>query len=462
MMRYFPTAVLVLLLAVSGCTWPDPDRDEVTHAEAGSFVLPDSVLFWEHVAPVAAVRCTPCHRENGAGPFPLRAYADFKKRLKTVRAVVADDYMPPWPADPTYSRFKDEKFLTPREKALFMKWFDAEGPEGHAPAGGLIDLEEAEIPEPDMRLLFPDTVHIRGSMRDRFYLAKIGFELPQDTVLAAVGFAPGNRQAVHHVNGHLINYNPRLKNDPGDGSWIENAETRTSLSAYEDMRISHDDGSYPPMRVSAFNYLPGTEPVRYPEGIGTVHISRKGAFLLNTLHYGPAPKDTFDLSEIHLWFAAEKPERPLLELHLGTQGETPVEPEFVIPAGEVKTFTTRYRTKEDISVLTVNPHMHLLGKSFKAYAASPDRRDTIPLVRIPEWDFRWQYFYTFRKMLKIPKGYEIIAVAEFDNTFDNPFNPNTPPKTMRAAGRNMKTTDEMFQFFVNFVPYRAGDENIRL
>lgn len=454
---------IALLITAASCgEVSDYGTTSAAEVEGGEIAIPDSVTFWEHIAPLVALRCAPCHHEGGAGPFTLLSYKDFRKRLKTVRAAVADGYMPPWPADPDYRRFKDEKRLTPHEKALMMKWMQTGAAEGSPPSGEHIDLAEVELPEPDVRIPFPDTVQIRGSMRDRFYLAKIGFELPKDTVLAAIAFVPGNRQAVHHVNGHLINYQPSMKTDVNEGSWIENAEVRTSLSAYEDMKIANDDGSYPPMRVSAFNYLPGTEAVRYPGGIGTVNISRKGAFLLNTLHYGPAPKDTFDLSEIHLYYAAENAERPLLELHLGTQGETAVEPDFVIPAGRKASFVTRYRVKEDISALTVNPHMHLLGKSFKAYAASPDGRDTIPLVSIPQWDFRWQYFYTYRKMLKIPKGYVITAEAEFDNTAENPFNPYNPPKTMRAAGRNMKTTDEMFQFFVNFVPYQEGDEYIQL
>jgi hypothetical protein len=106
--------------------------------------------------------------------------------------------------------------------------------------------------------------------------------------------------------------------------------------------------------------------------------------------------------------------------------------------------------------------MHLLGKTFTAFAVSPDKKDTIPLIHIPEWDFRWQYFYTFERMLKVPKGYEIVAEAVFDNTMQNPFNPNIPPITMKSAGAHMKTTDEMFQFFITYVPFRSGDENIKL
>jgi len=260
----------------------------------------------------------------------------------------------------------------------------------------------------------------------------------------------------------MVNYAFNQKRNPKDGDWIFDAEKVNSLDAYQKMKLANDNGTYPPLRVSAFNYLPGVEPIIYPEGIGTVYIKKKGAFILNTLHYGPTPIDTFDLSEIRLYFAEKPPERNLLELHMGTQGVTAIKPEFVVYADSVCQFETRYRVPADISVLTINPHMHLLGKRIKAFAVSENGRDTIPLIDIPKWDFRWQYFYTFEKMLKIPKGYEIVVKAVFDNTINNPFNPFLPPKTIRQAGENMKTTDEMFQFFVNYVRYKEGDENIEL
>ena len=111
--------------------------------------------------------------------------------------------------------------------------------------------------------------------------------------------------------------------------------------------------------------------------------------------------------------------------------------------------------------------MHLLGKSFKAYAVSSNQNDTIPLIKIDDWNFRWQYFYTFPKMIKIPAGYEIIVEAEFDNTTKNVDNPFNPPRkiTEKNWGNgkgSMKTTDEMHQFIITYLSYKNGDEKISL
>ncbi len=422
----------------------------------------DSLVFWDDVATIVFENCTPCHNQNGAAPFPLTEFIHLKKRTKTIRLAVADGYMPPWPADTEYSHFKDVKALDSAEKAKILAWISQGAPEG-------IKSEDSPKPtvvtpgtdrKPDKIIRFPDTVKIDGVSRDKFQLAKIPFELPADTFIDAIGFKAGNKQLVHHVNGHLINYAPGMKKDQFSGEWLLDAERVSSLEAYRRMELQNDDGSYPPLLVSAFNYLPGVEPVRYPEGLGGMRIAKQGVFLLNTLHYGPSPVDTTDFSEIHLYYADKQPERPLLELHLGTQGISKIEPEFIIHADSICSFTTRYTVKQDISVLTVNPHMHLLGTYFEAYAHAEG--DTIPLIRIPKWDFRWQFFYTYENPLKIPKGYEVVVKAVFDNTLNNPFNPFAPPKTMRESGEHMKTTDEMFQFFINYIPYREGDEEIAL
>lgn len=426
--------------------------------------LPDSIFYWSDVAPIVFTHCTPCHHTGGAGPFPLTSYLDAKKRTKTMRQVVADNVMPPWPADTSYSRFKGEKAITARQKATILKWISQRAPEGvkpeNPPKPELFAVKG--LGKPDKVIPFPDTVFISGNNIDKFRIAKIAFELPRDTIVRAISFVPGNRQLVHHVNGHLINYEDGKKKDPFEGKWIIDAEAVNSLEAYKEMKIPNDDGTYPPLLVSAFNYLPGVEPPSYPEGMGSIYFKKKGAFILNTLHYGPVAVDTFDLSRIELYYAKERPKRALRELQMGSLGATKVVPEFVIYAGQVAHFTTSYKVPEDISVLTINPHMHLLGKEFTAFAVSPDKMDTIRLVHIAKWDFRWQFFYTFRKLLKIPKGYDIIVNASFDNTIHNPYNPFSPPKTIRESGRNMKTTDEMFQFFITYVPYRPGDENITL
>jgi hypothetical protein len=202
-------------------------------------------------------------------------------------------------------------------------------------------------------------------------------------------------------------------------------------------------------------------PNLYPEGIGGFFMSRKGAFFFKDIHYGPSPIDTSDQSQLNIFFGPGPLKRPTLELQMGTLGVSPIVPPLIIPPDSVKTFLTSYYVGTSISLLTINPHMHLLGKKFWAFAIAPDG-DSIPLIKINKWDFRWQYFYTFKKMVKIPEGSTIYVYGTFDNTSQNPLNPFHPPRTISERDGSMRTTDEMFQFIITYLPYEPNDETISL
>lgn len=210
-------------------------------------------------------------------------------------------------------------------------------------------------------------------------------------------------------------------------------------------------------------YLPGYIPPVYKEDIGGFRLPKNGVFFLKNIHYGPSNIDTEDKSHINIFFRKTPPKRPVFETQMGTFGISEIEPKLIIPPNEIKTFHTQVQIQNDISILSVNPHMHLIGKSFVAYALPP-QGDTIRLVRINKWDFRWQYYYTYNNPVKIPKGSVIHVYGTYDNTDKNPFNPFHPPRTIEQGEGNesMQTTEEMFQFIFTYMPYKQGDENISL
>ena len=80
---------------------------------------------------------------------------------------------------------------------------------------------------------------------------------------------------------------------------------------------------------------------------------------------------------------------------------------------------------------------------------------------MPEWDFRWQEIYKFKKLVHIPRGTRLVIEGTYDNTAANPFNPNKPPRFVMSSG-DMRTNDEMLTLMMVFLPYKEGDENISL
>jgi len=129
---------------------------------------------------------------------------------------------------------------------------------------------------------------------------------------------------------------------------------------------------------------------------------------------------------------------------------------LVIPANEVKTFYSSFTSPIKGTIMAVGPHMHLIGKSIKAFAVTP-LNDTIKLINIPKWDFHWQGSYFFKQPVIIPAGSTIYGEAVYDNTSNNPFNPSNPPQQVTVGE---STTDEMMLIYFTYTLYQQGDENV--
>ena len=422
-------------------------------------------------------KCATCHYKKGPAPFSLTSYQDISKRKKMIYHVISSDYMPPWPADPNYSNFIDEKFLTQEEKNVIQKW--VKSGDNFKSYKRKKNNYKIKNKKPDKIVSMDSSFIIKGDNKDKFLMMKFPFEIPKDTFIESINFVPGNKQIVHHVNAHLISYDEKKKNI-FEGERIIDTEIFPDSICFKKLNLFNDDGSIPALSRSVSNYLPGSVQASYPNGIGVLKASKKNVILVNDFHYGPSAKDTTDNSYFEIYFSKNPPTRNLREITLGTLGlkqdyysfdttfycVQEIKPKLIIKPNQILSCSTRAKVLKDISILTINPHMHLLGKKIKSYAITP-QKDTINLIKINEWNFRWQYFYTFENMLKIPKNSEIIVEATFDNTKNNLDNPFDPPKKISEKidwnGKgSMKTSDEMLQFIITYLPYKQNDENISL
>jgi len=419
--------------------------------------------FVDDVAPIIFKNCSSCHHKGGPAPFAMQSYNDVAKRAKMVAQVTRIGYMPPWPADTEYSHFIGEKVLSQIEKDILQNWY-LQGIEPGDTASLVQPKIESRLEQqmgaPDLVLKMQEEFLIPGDNKDRFMIAKLPFEMERDTNIRLIEFVPGNIQLVHHVNAHLLTYNTYK---PGHLDYVDivNSDYHTDSSAFYALNIPYENGEFPILTPSVTNYLPGVEAFMYPDGIGGLRATKQSAILVKDFHYGPSPIDDTDQSYFNIYFDKNKPKRPLRELVLGTQGVSKVVPPLVIAPNEIKVFTTEFTVSEDISILTLNPHMHLIGREFKSFAITPVG-DTIPLIKINNWNFRWQYFYTFPQMVHLPKGSRIEVEALFDNTLNNMDNPYNPPQFITGKNGSMKTTDEMLQLIITFLPYQNGDELIKL
>lgn len=376
--------------------------------------------------------------------------------------------MPPWPADPNYSHFIGERVLTPTEINLIKDWVNNNCNRGDS-------LKEPKAPvfyegsffgKPDLVIKPQKPYAVKGNGTDVFLIMKYPYQISKDTIIDFVEFVPGQRKLVHHVNGHLLNYDNNRKFNYTTGESIQE-DTKTQLiDVYAKMHIPYTDNlqpKFPTLTPNVVYYLPGYIPPSYPSEIGGYKFNKHGAFLLNNVHYGPSNKDLLDSSYINVFYRKTPIKRKVSEKQLGTFGISKIEPDFFILPNQVKTFKTQTTLSQAISLLSINPHMHLIGKTFWAFAVKKSG-DTIPLIKIDKWDFRWQYYYTFKHPVKLDAGSTIFVYGTFDNTTINPNNPFNPPRLINQGNgiESMKTTEEMFQFIFTYMPYIEGDELINL
>ena len=423
---------------------------------AGKIAAQD-ITYSKDIAPLIEAKCATCHKPGDSGPFSLLSYEDVAKRASFIKEVVQSGYMPPWKADKHYVSFANERSLTDKEIETIAKWVDNKMPRGKANGAvtGKINLTPSTQynRKPDLILQVADSFHIAGDGLERFVVYKIPFELKDSANVEAVEFYSNNKKLIHHAN-YAVHAVPDEN--------IDLHKTVPYINLTEDDRRKFDQyRPYQKIMTYYGGWIPGASYESYPKEFGWV-MPKRGVILL-TVHYGPSATDESSFSGINLFFTKTPVARKVKVISFGSGGigESQIEPIFYIRANEEKKFTLEVTNpNEDQSILYVWPHMHLIGKDFKAYITSP-AGDTTKLVYIPRWDFRWQEIYRFRQLIKVTKGSVIHIECTYDNTPNNPFNPNSPPKNIFSHG-DMKTTDEMMTLMMIFLPYKEGDEKLKL
>jgi hypothetical protein len=395
-------------------------------------------------------------------------YTDAVKKAKLIKFVTQTGYMPPWPADASYTHFIGENVLSANEISLIKAWVDNGLPRGDS-------LTEPKAPvfykgsyfgKPDLVIKPQQVIEVKGNGTDAFLIMKYPYHIEKDTLVDFVEFVPVQRKLIHHVNGHLISYDENRSFNYMTGESVHFDTKAQLMDVYANMHLPYTDKKqpqFPTLLPNTVYYLPGYIPPAYPKEVGGYRLKKNGLFLLNNIHYGPSNKDLSDSSYINVFYRKTPIGRPVSETQLGTFGISKIEPGFVIPPNEIKTFYTHTTLSKSISMLSVNPHMHLVGKTFWAFALKQNG-DTIPLIKIKSWDFRWQYYYTFKHPVKLDAGTSIHVYGTFDNTINNVNNPHHPPRMVTQGNgvESMKTSEEMFQFIFTYMSYKEGDEKIDL
>ena len=189
-------------------------------------------------------------------------------------------------------------------------------------------------------------------------------------------------------------------------------------------------------------YVPGNNHIIYPDGFAK-HLPA-GARLRFQIHYTPNGTATRDQIKLGLLFAKEAPQHIVRIAGIADH-------RLSIPPGAAHHAETAViPIPAEVKLLAFMPHMHVRGAAFRYEAVLAD--GTVrTLLDVPRYDFNWQLSYRYAEPPTLPRGSKIRATAWYDNSTNNPANPD-PTKTVRWGPQ---TFDEMM---LGYVEYYLPDE----
>lgn len=377
------------------------------------------LTYHNQIQRILQARCVECHREGGVGPFPLDTYEDVIENAAMIRKQVERGAMPPWfaatPPSGESSPWLNDASLSPQDKKDLLTWLSSDRAKGD-PADAPRPLsfpKEWALGQPDAILQLPKPISIKAEGTMPYQFVTVPTDFGEDRWVRGYEILPTDASVVHHVivQVHAKGAKIRNRGEGAEGYWAA--------------------------------YVPGNTHHVWPE-----HFAKKlpaGATISFQIHYTPNGKATQDQMRIGLHFAKETPR---YIVHTASVAH----PRLNIPAGASAHLETKEQTVPfDMHVMSYMAHMHLRGKAFK-YEVTRPGQSTETLLDIPRYDFNWQLRYDYAQPRFIPKGSKVKISAVFDNSAENPANPD-PGKNVRWGPQ---TEDEMMIGYVEYYTPNSG------
>lgn len=366
--------------------------------------------FASDIAPILHQHCASCHHPGESGPFSLLTYQQARKHAAGIVEAIADGRMPPWHATSERGRFRGDPTLTAEQKRTIAEWVKQGCPPGNLaaapkppefPDGWTIGTPDAIIPLPQSF-----AVPAEGVLEYQHFLVDPGFT--RDMWVTACEVRPTNRQVVHHCNIFL---QPPEVNDPRDA--FRDGVGSANLTVW----------------------IPGVTATRYRDGMA-MRIPA-GWKLHFVMHYAPIGRPQEDRTEVGLKFCEPHEVQKEVCTILLVDGDLSIPPHA---ANHIVEKT--WRAEQDVILYSMQPHMHLRGKSFRYTAEYPDGSREV-LLDVTAYDFNWQHRYELVEPRRLPAGTVLRCTAAYDNSTANPFNPD-PNATVKWGEQSR---DEMFNAY---------------
>jgi tetratricopeptide (TPR) repeat protein len=434
----------ILAIAIVGAAACSPRTEQTGTAAARP------VTFNRDIAPILFANCASCHRPIddvaaqsalasaspddpicvAGAPFSVLDYDSVHRHARAIKAAVQRRAMPPWLPESAHGLFAGDRRLGDDQIALIAKWVDGGGPEGDpadrpkppAAAGGW------QLGNPDLVLTLAEPYVLKPGTRDVFRNFVVPVPVTTTRYVRAVEFRADRPQVLHHADlaidlGRVSRALDRADPGPGfatmDGDQVQNV----------------------------YGWSPGKVPTMEPAD--TAWTLDPGTDLVLQLHMIADARNETVQPMVGLFFSDTPPAHTPIGIKLESQT-------IDIPAGAANyVVEDSYVLPVDVDAISIYPHAHYLAKEMRGTATLPDGSEQA-LLRIPQWDFRWQDRYRYRSRLFLPRGTRLSMRFTYDNSAANP-NTRAHPQRVRSGPRS---TDEMAQLWLEVVPRRPEDAAI--
>jgi len=334
----------------------------------------------------------------------LLTYEQTRPWAKSIREKVALGQMPPWHSIEPPGTFSNDRRLSESEKKTLIGWSD-----GGAPQGDPKDLpappkfaEGWTIGTPDVVFSMPKPFEVKKSGTIAYQYFTVPTNFTEDKWVQAIEARPGTRSVVHHILVFI-----RQKAEP-DQAFLP---VLPKIPPPKDPNAPQ--GGFPGTLIAT--EAPGTNPVSLEPG-QAIRIPA-GAQLLFQVHYTANGKEVTDQSSVGMIFAKSAPQQ---EIHNSAFTNVLLR---LPPGTDNQAVDSAIEFTEDTHITALFPHTHLRGKSWEYRLIYPDGRSQVVLA-VPKYDFNWQTYYVFSRPFAVPKGSRLEATAHYDNSVNNPSNPD--------------------------------------
>ncbi len=396
--------------------------------------------FYKDVLPVLQKNCQSCHRPGEAGPMSFLSYESTRPYAKAIKAAVLSKKMPPWFADPHYGKFSNDRTMPQAEIDTLVAWVDKGAKEGNKKdAPKPVEWAEGwQIGKPDAVFEVPTAFNVPTSGTIDYQYVRVPTNFTEDKYVQFAEAVPSDREHTHHIIAFIRDpRSPWMKDAPIGVPFVPE---RPKAAEGQGNRGGEGGGGSIGGGDMLAGYAPGTVPDQLRPG--QVKLIPKGADIIFQLHYTANGKPGSDKSRVGIIFSKEPPKERVFSLAVTTANFAipPRDPNYQVDA--------KLTLQDDATLEMMLPHMHLRGKDFEFRAVYPDGRKEV-LLKVPNYSFSWQLSYYLEKPLRLPAGTTLECTAHYDNSPNNPYNPD-PNKEVRFGEQSWD--EMMFGFFDVSVP----------